>query len=68
MQTLLKPDTVARRLAVSRRTVYRLVHDGKLVALKIGAALRITETSLERFIRKQAETFSLESGNFRDQE
>ena len=66
MNTALKIETAARRLEVSARTIRRLVHGGQLVGLKIGSALRVQEQSLERFIRKQSEKFSLDTGNYCD--
>jgi excisionase family DNA binding protein len=32
-----RPDEVASLLALSRRTVYRMIRDGRLTAIKLGA-------------------------------
>ena len=50
---LLTPDEVAKRLGVHRVTVYRMVHDGRLPAAKLGrhsAGLRVRERDIERFL------------------
>ena len=50
---LLSPLEVAQRLGVSRVTVYRMVHDGRLPAAKLGrhsAGLRIREGDVERWL------------------
>jgi excisionase family DNA binding protein len=50
---------VAKILNVSNKLVYRLVEDGELVALKVGAILRVAESDLTAFIAantKRAET------------
>ncbi|MCA1742760.1 MAG: helix-turn-helix domain-containing protein [Desulfonatronovibrio sp.] len=59
---LLRPDQVADRLSVSKRKVYYLVHDGELSALKIGASLRIVDSSVDKFLDKQIQKFSLDTG------
>jgi len=44
-------QSVAERLSCTVHYVYALIRDGKLIAVKIGErALRITESSFERFI------------------
>jgi excisionase family DNA binding protein len=50
---LLGAAEVARRLGVSRQTVYRLVREGSLPAVRLGgpdASLRIREDGLERWL------------------
>lgn len=42
---------VARRLGVSKRSVYRLIRSGQLRALHIGTAWRVPAESLRNFIR-----------------
>lgn len=37
-------------LSVSQRTVYRLIKDGKLKALKVGMYLKVTEADLNSFL------------------
>jgi excisionase family DNA binding protein len=59
---LLRIDQAARKLNVSKRTVYRLVNDGHFVAMKIGASLRITEPSIDSYVRRQLEKFYIDNG------
>ncbi len=45
---------VARRLAESERTVYKLISDGKLASLVIGdRARRVSSRQLDRFIAER---------------
>lgn len=37
-------------LSVSQRTVYRLIKDGKLKALKVGMYLKVTEADFNAFL------------------
>lgn len=46
---------VCECLQVTRQSIYNLIHKGKLVRIKIGAATRITAESLERFINNGTE-------------
>ncbi len=48
--TLLTFLEVQDRLRVSRSTVYRLIRAGELDVIHIGAAIRISEESLESYI------------------
>ena len=50
-KTLLCPLEVAYILRVSRRTVERLCHDGKLLYLKVNRAVRVSVAALLRFIK-----------------
>ena len=49
---LLTYKQVAERLKIVPMTVRRLVEKGYLVKVNIGRAVRITEESLERYLRK----------------
>ena len=49
-KTLLCPMEVAYILRVSRRTVERLCHDGKLLYLKVNRAVRVSVAALLHFI------------------
>lgn len=51
---LLTLDTVAERLAVSRRTVQRLIDAGELRAVRFGRNVRITERELAAFVVRGA--------------
>ena len=44
---------VAERLGVHPETVRRLIHDGRLDAIRDGRALLVTATSLERLLLQQ---------------
>ena len=46
----LRIDDVERRLNVSRSSVYRLIRAGELDVVHIGAAIRISEESLDSFV------------------
>jgi len=43
-------QTVSERTSLSRSALYREIKAGRLVAVKVGKALRITEAELSRFI------------------
>jgi excisionase family DNA binding protein len=49
-------EEVAEALALSRSTIYRLLHRGDLVATRIGSAIRIPETSVRRFVDERTRT------------
>lgn len=53
---LLGLNAVSARTDLSKSTLYRLINRGHLRAVKVGKALRITESELTRFIQ------SLEAG------
>ncbi|NBR30429.1 MAG: DNA-binding protein [Betaproteobacteria bacterium] len=42
--------TVGERTSLSRSALYREIKAGRLKALKVGKALRISESELQRFI------------------
>ncbi|OPX18724.1 MAG: resolvase [Desulfobacca sp. 4484_104] len=51
----LRPIEVAKRLGVSRSTVYRWFWEGLLSGFKIGeGVLRIWESSVEKIIRERS--------------
>lgn len=47
------PDEVARRLSVTRLTVYRLLKRGDIPAFKVGDQWRIDEDDLTSYIKKK---------------
>ena len=49
---LLSQDEVAHRLGVSRTTIWRLIRDGELEVVAIGARSAIVNASLEGFIAR----------------
>ena len=52
---LLRVSIVARRLNVSRQTVYNLIISGGLVAIRTGpvAGIRVYESSLDDFLKER---------------
>jgi len=57
-----RPDEAAKFLSVSTRTIYRMAGEGDIVAAKVRGVLRIRADSLTRYMDKQAQRFSLDSG------
>ena len=57
---LLRPDQAADQLNVNVRTVYRLVKDGDIAAVKIRSILRIPDYAVEKYISKQLQIYSYE--------
>jgi excisionase family DNA binding protein len=55
-EKMLPVSTVAKRLAVSKQTVYNLILSGNLRAIRTGpaAGIRIYESSLDDFLEKRA--------------
>jgi excisionase family DNA binding protein len=46
-----RPDEVARLLALSRRTVYRMINDGRLPGIRLGSGpWRIPREALAAFL------------------
>ena len=43
---------VAARMRVSKMTVYRLVHNGDLPAVRVGRSFRVTEDDVNEYLRK----------------
>jgi len=56
------PEQVADKLQFTVRTIYRLIHEGKLPASKIGRKYRISDEQLDRFMK------SLETGGEKQQD
>ena len=49
-----RPDEVARLLALSRRTIYRMIRDGRLQAIKWGSGpWRIPRESLAMLLQEE---------------
>ena len=59
---VLRPDQVAEILKVSRRTVYRLVSEGELEAFRVRGSLRVRQSDVDRYIRRQIAVFQRETG------
>ncbi|GAW48832.1 MULTISPECIES: helix-turn-helix domain-containing protein [unclassified Nocardioides] len=43
---------VAAMMRVSKMTVYRLVHNGDLPAVRVGRSFRVLETDVDEYLRK----------------
>lgn len=52
MQEMLTPEEVARKLKVSRRTIYLWLRQGRLKGVKVGDLWRIPESALREFIEE----------------
>lgn len=50
LEAVLKSADVARHLGCTPETVYNLVKEGKLRAIRVGRLLRIPESALAEFI------------------
>jgi excisionase family DNA binding protein len=48
------PNEVARALRVSKMTVYREIHQGRIAAVRVGRGFRILESEMDRYIVDQA--------------
>ena len=49
-ELLLRVDAAAARLAVSRTTLYRMVQRGELPTVRIGSAVRVPVSALDRWL------------------
>jgi excisionase family DNA binding protein len=43
---------VAQTMRVSKMTVYRLVHNGELEAVRVGRSFRVPESAVDEYLRK----------------
>ena len=43
---------VAAKMRVSKMTVYRLVHNGELPAVRVGRSFRVAEDDVNEYLRK----------------
>ena len=43
---------VATKMRVSKMTVYRLVHNGELPAVRVGRSFRVLEKDVDDYLRK----------------
>lgn len=59
---LLRPDQVAGRLNVSRRTAYRLIAEGHFKVVPVRGSLRIYESSIDDYLERQLYLYELENG------
>jgi excisionase family DNA binding protein len=49
---MLRPTEAAERLAVTRRTIYRLIDRGELRAVQVGSVLRISHADLDSYLAR----------------
>ena len=54
-ELLVSIEEAARRLQVSRSTLYLLVQRGELQSIKIGASRRVPVAALDEFVARQRE-------------
>ncbi len=59
-ETLLTISEVANVLRVSKMTIYRLVHDGRLPSMRIGKSLRVPVSALDAYLGRAAEAGSVD--------
>ena len=52
-ERLLRPEEVSARLAVSKRTLYRLAREGQIGSVGIGSSLRFTGQDVAAFIESR---------------
>lgn len=50
--TMLKPDEIAERMGVSKRTVLRWIERGDLVAYRVGSVTRIRSEDFDAFLHR----------------
>jgi excisionase family DNA binding protein len=50
---LLRPDQLQERLNISRSKAYRLISEGHFLALRIGSSIRVTEDSVDHYLKRQ---------------
>jgi excisionase family DNA binding protein len=50
VQQLLTVEETARRMSLSRTTIFGLVRTGRLASVKIGKARRIPESAIDEFV------------------
>lgn len=53
---LLRIEEACRRLSLGRSKVYELIHDGRLPVVRVGRAIRIPVTALNRFVAELVES------------
>jgi excisionase family DNA binding protein len=59
-ERLFTVSDVARRLQVSKMTIYRLIQSGQLTAVRTGRLLRITAGSLREYLSAEERPESLD--------
>ena len=54
-EVLISVEEAARRLDISRSTLYLLIQRGELQSIKIGASRRVPVAALDEFVARQRE-------------
>ena len=54
-EVLISVEEAARRLNISRSTLYLLIQRGELQSIKIGASRRVPVAALDEFVARQRE-------------
>jgi excisionase family DNA binding protein len=52
-ELLLRIDAAADRLSISRATLYRMIQRGEIPVVRIGSAVRIPVSALDRWLAAQ---------------
>ena len=65
MLDIMTPEQVADLLQLNTETIYRLIRDKKLAAVKIGRAYRVTRADLEAFLAVHSTMPTLRDALFR---
>jgi excisionase family DNA binding protein len=52
-ELLLRIDAAADRLSISRATLYRMIQRGEIATIRIGSAVRIPVSALDRWLAAQ---------------
>lgn len=53
LKTILNSEEVANYLRISKRTLLKEVHEGRLKAFRAGKSLRFMRSSVEEYVRSQ---------------
>jgi len=56
---LLKPEEVQEVLCIGRSKVYEMLSQGELPSIRVGRCLRVSRTSLERWIKDHENGLSI---------
>ncbi len=56
-ELLLRLDAAAARLSISRATLYRMIQRGEIPIVRIGSAVGIPVSALERWLAAQSASF-----------
>ncbi|NPV54941.1 MAG: helix-turn-helix domain-containing protein [Firmicutes bacterium] len=65
MDRLLTPEEVAKRLAVSPKSIREWLRNGKLRGVKVGRLWRISPQALDRFLNNPDMSYDAEKGTER---